>query len=220
MMAEILEGLVINPKKKRTSRRRKRTRARKNPAKVYSIVKPKRGGGTRKVGELVIKNPANDTKALLMIASGTAFGLAGGKLLETMLKPRVPQLSALTDKGIPVGDIAVIAGGMLGLKKSRKNKEFFLGLVAGSASRAILNLIDTFVFKGKGLVSLKGDEISEGDNREALPPTEDVEDEAIPAEVIEEDEDMNPDTLALPEDMEDMPVDEMAEPELSGIDTL
>ena len=212
-MAEILEGLVINPrKKKKTSRRKKKTRARRNPAKVYSITKPKRGGGTRKVGELIIKNPAKDSKALLMIASGTAFGLAGGKLLETMLTPRIPQLSALTDKGIPVGDVVIMAGGMLGLKKSKKNKEFFLGLVAGSASRAVLNLIDTFVFKGKGLVSLKGDE-----EEETLPPPED---EAIPTEVVEEEEEMNPDTLALPEGLEDIPVDEMAKPELSGVDTI
>ncbi len=207
-MAEILEGLVINPKKKRSRRKKRKTRARRNPTKVYSIVKPKKGGGTRKVGELIIKNPAKDSKALLMIASGTAFGLAGGKLLETMLAPRIPQLSTLTNKGIPVGDIVVMAGGMLGLKKSKKNKEFFLGLVAGSASRAVLNLIDTFVFKGRGMVSLKGDEIAQ---EETLPAPED---EAIPAEVVEEEE---PDTLAIPEDL---PVDEMAKPELSGIDTL
>ncbi len=202
-MAEVLEGLIINPKRKK----KKKTRARKNPAKVMSIMKPKRGGGMKKVGEIIIKNPAKDTKTLMMLASGTALGLAGGKLLETMLKPRVPQISALIDKGIPVGDIVVMGIGFMGLKKGKKNKEFFLGLVAGSASRAILNLIDTYVFKGKGLVSLRGDE----EEIEPLPePTEDV----IPAEVVEEEE-PEPDVLSVPEDI---PVDELSK--LSEVDSI
>ncbi|RUM32961.1 MAG: hypothetical protein DSY42_00120, partial [Aquifex sp.] len=66
--------------------------------------------------------------------------------------------------------------GLMGLKKGTRNKEFFLGLVAGAGARAFLNLIDHFVFKDRGIVSLRAEE-----EAEALPEPE--SEEVIPADV-------------------------------------
>ncbi|RUM27739.1 MAG: hypothetical protein DSY42_09575 [Aquifex sp.] len=180
-MSKILEGLVVNPRKK--GKRGKKARARKNPTKVLSVMKSKRGGGLKKVGELIIKNPVRNKNALLMLAGGTAVGLAGGKLLDNYLISKVQALQSL-NQHVPVGDTLMLLGGLALLKgSSKKNREFALGVVAGSGAKLVLNLLDRYIFKGNPPIGLYGEELAD--------------DEVIPAEyeeVIEE----NPE-YALPE---------------------
>jgi len=183
-MGKYLEGLVINPKKKKKTSRKK---VRKNPVKVVEVRKPTRGGGAKKIGYILLKNPARDRQALLMLASGTALGLAGGKLIDRYVVSQVESLRSLSQT-IPVGDSLMLLGGLALLKNSsQRNKEFALGVVAGAGAKLTLNLIDRLVFKGQPTVGLYGEEV--GDE------LAEYEDEALPAE-YEEYEDTE---YALPE---------------------
>jgi len=155
-MPELI-GLVVNPKKrgkKKRAKARKRKRVRRNPSRKVSVSSRGRSKTT-----LILTNPAKDTTALLQLAAGTAAGLAGGKLLNNVIFDHAPQVAALTQAtGVEIGDVLVLAGGLVALKKNTRHREFCTGLVAGSAAKIALNLIDKFVFKGKGTVSLHGED--------------------------------------------------------------
>ena len=187
-MAKVLEGLVVNPKKRR---KRRKTKARRNPTKVLTVAKPKRGGGLKKVGELIIKNPVKNKNALLMLAGGTAVGLAGGKLLDIYLVQKVDALRNLS-QSIPVGDSLMLLGGLALLKSaSKKNREFALGVVAGSGAKLVLNLIDRYILKGNPPIGLYGEEVGD----------EYAYDDAIPTEYEEVEE--NPEYVEeVPEEVE------------------
>ncbi|NPB07567.1 MAG: hypothetical protein GXN96_01405 [Aquificae bacterium] len=181
-MGKVLEGLVVNPKKRKT-------KAKRNPTKVLEVRKPTRKGGSKKVGLLIVKNPSRDRNALLMLASGTALGLAGGKLIDRYVVSSVSSLRNLSAT-LPVGDSLMLLGGLTLLKNSsQKNREFALGIVAGAGAKLVLNLIDRFIFKGQGTVGLYGEELSENP----------YDDEAIPAEYEEYEEE----PYALPEPAEE-----------------
>jgi len=170
-MAKVLEGLVINPKKRKVKR---------NPVKVVEVRKPTRGGGAKKIGYILLKNPIRDRQALLLLASGTALGLAGGKLIDRYVVSQMESLRSLSQT-IPVGDSLMLLGGLALLKNSsQKNKEFALGVVAGAGAKLTLNLIDRLLFKGQGTVGLYGEEISDKEFSE-YPQDEEV----IPAEYEE-----------------------------------
>jgi len=162
-MSELV-GLIVNPSKKgkeTTSqkkghrKRRRRRRVRRNPS-TRRITASTRGRGKTTI---VLANPARDTTALLQLAAGTAAGLAGGKILNNVIFNHAPQVAALTQAtGVEVGDVAVLTAGLFMLKKNTKHKEFCTGLVAGAGAKIALNLLDKFVFKGSGTVSLHGED--------------------------------------------------------------
>jgi len=186
-MGHWIEGLVVNPDKKKKSSKTTRKKVRKNPTKVMEVRKPTRGGTSRKVGLLIIKNPTRDRQALLMLASGTALGLAGGKLIDRYVVSQMESLRNLSQT-VPVGDSIMLLGGLALLKNSsQRNREFALGVVAGAGAKLTLNLIDKFVFKGQGTVGLYGEEV--GDE------LAEYDDETLPAEYEEADAE----PYALPE---------------------
>jgi len=162
-----LVGLVINPKKgkkkekskksstkaKRSSTKR-RKRVRRNPSRKVSVTSRGRSKTT-----LILTNPARDTSALLQLASGTAVGLAGGKLLDEYVFSHVPQVNHLTAPlGVGAGDIAMLTAGLFMLKKNTRHKEFATGVVAGAGAKIALNVLDRFIFQNRGIVSLHGEE--------------------------------------------------------------
>lgn len=211
----VLEALVINPSKKKKKKRR-RTKA----PKVLTVKR-----GRKNVGILLIKNPVQNQKSLMLISAGTAFGLAGGKVIEGLVVPKIQPLNSLLQKGIPVGDIAVMGIGLMGLRKGSRNKEFFLGLVAGAGARAFLNLIDHFVFKNKGIVSLRAEEeenepLPEPENEEVIPadieemPQEEIEPQEEEIEPQEEEKE-DVDVLSYGDDL---PIDEISKP--VGVDAI
>ena len=157
-MSGELVGLIVNPSKKRKRGKRKhrrRRRVRRNPS-TRRIAATSRG---RSKTTIVLANPARDTSALLQLAAGTAAGLAGGKILNRVIFDHAPQVATLTQAtGVEVGDVAVLTAGLFMLKKNTKHKEFCTGLVAGAGAKIALNLLDKFVFKGSGTVSLHGED--------------------------------------------------------------
>jgi len=152
-MAGELAGVIVNPKPKK--RRRRKKRVKRNPAKGRIRAVTRGRGKTT----LIIANPARDTSALLQLAAGTAAGLAGGKLISRFLFNHAPQVASLNQTlGVDVGDVAVLAGGLFALKKNTRHKEFATGVVAGAGAKIALNLLDKFLFKNSGTVSLHGEE--------------------------------------------------------------
>ena len=142
-----LTGVVINPSK---SKKRKR---RKPSTRKVETRKSRRVAGNNVI---LITNPAKDKQALLELATGTAVGLAGGKLLDSHVfsKVNLPQLPA----GISLGDAVMLGTGLFLIKKGGKGKEFATGMVAGAGAKLVLNLLDSLVFKGNNVVSLHGEE--------------------------------------------------------------
>jgi len=190
-MAKELVGVVVNPKKRR--KKRSSRKKRRSSAKKVRTVKI----GRKKL--VIISNPAHDQRALLEIAAGAAAGLAGGKLLDRAV---FNQLRFHVPFGISLGDVTVLTGGLLMLKKGGRNNEFATGVVAGAGAKIVLNLVDSFLFKNRGVVSLHGEDY--------------VEPYELPDELID-----NPDNVAelgemdvegeLPGDVEEIP-EESIEP--------
>jgi len=156
-MPKELIGMVINPSEK-SEKGKKRTAKRSSRRKRSSSKRDKRTTvRSRAKGRniVIIANPARNSQALLELAAGTATGLAAGKLLDRYLFSKV---HLPIPAGISVGDVATLTGGLFLLKKGGKGKEFATGVVAGAGAKIILNLIDTFLFHNKGIVSLHGEE--------------------------------------------------------------
>lgn len=192
-MSELV-GLIVNPSKKgkkttsRKKRHRKRRRVRRNPS-TRRIAATSRG---RSKTTIVLANPARDTSALLQLAAGTAAGLAGGKILNRVIFDHAPQVATLTQAtGVEVGDVAVLATGLFMLKKNTKHKEFCTGLVAGAGAKIALNILDKFVFKGSGTVSLHGEDedvdyYDVDDNGNVYPVNEGEDDEEVSGVPVDE----------------------------------
>ncbi|RUM32962.1 MAG: hypothetical protein DSY42_00125 [Aquifex sp.] len=86
----VLEALVINPSKKKKSTE-KSTKKRRRTSQKTKVLTVKRG--RKNVGLLLIKNPVRDQKSLMLISAGTAFGLAGGKVIESIVAPKYSLLT-------------------------------------------------------------------------------------------------------------------------------
>ena len=144
-----LTGIVINPTKRRNRKKRKST---KKVARKRTI-----RAGRKSPIQIVIRNPAKDHQALLELAAGTTAGLAAGKLLDNYVFSKI---HLPIPAGISAGDIATLAGGLFLLKQNRQ-KEFATGMVAGAGAKILLNVIDSFVFRGRGVIGLHGEELGE-----------------------------------------------------------
>jgi len=149
-MAKELIGVVVNPRKRK--RKRSSRKKRRSSAKKVRTVKI----GRKKL--VIISNPAHDQRALVEIAAGAAVGLAGGKLLDRAV---FNQLSFHIPFGVSLGDVTTLTAGLLMLKKGGRNNEFATGVVAGSGAKIILNLIDSFLFRNRGVVGLHGEDYVE-----------------------------------------------------------
>ena len=164
-MARELIGVVVNPRKKRKSKRK--TSSRRRSSKRVRTLKL----GRKKL--VIISNPSHDQKALIELAMGAATGLAGGKLLDRAI---FNQMRFHVPFGISLGDVTVLAGGLFLLKKGGKGNEFATGVVAGAGAKILLNTIDALLFKNRGVVSLHGEDY-------AMEPA--VEPEELDPELLE-----------------------------------
>jgi len=150
-MPKELIGMVINPSEK--TKERKSSRRSSKGQKSTKRTSVSNRGKSRNV--VIIANPARDSNALLEISAGAAVGLAGGKLLDNYVFSKIPVPSV---PGISLGDVTTLTAGLLLLKKGGKRKEFAMGITAGAGAKIIINLIDRFVFKGRNVISLHGED--------------------------------------------------------------
>ncbi|WP_456484775.1 hypothetical protein [Desulfurobacterium sp.] len=140
-----LTGIIINPTK------RKRRKAKKS---IKTTVRKRRKISNRRNPlQILIRNPAKDHQALLELAAGTTAGLAAGKLLDHYVFSKV---NLPIPAGISAGDVATLAGGLF-LLKQNKQREFATGVVAGAGAKILLNVLDSFIFHGQGVVGLHGE---------------------------------------------------------------
>ncbi|TCK06360.1 hypothetical protein [Phorcysia thermohydrogeniphila] len=151
-MPKELIGMVINPSKETKERKRKSSRRSSKGQKSTKRTSVSNRGKSRNV--VIIANPARDSNALLEISAGAAVGLAGGKLLDNYVFSKIPVPSL----PVSLGDVTTLATGLLLLKKGGRRKEFAMGITAGAGAKIIINLIDRFVFKGRNVISLHGED--------------------------------------------------------------
>jgi F0F1-type ATP synthase assembly protein I len=154
-MPKELIGMVINPSKGKKKKEKKRSSQRKRSSTKKATRRTAIRSRAKGRNIVIIANPAHNQQALLELAAGTAVGLASGKLLDRYVFSKV---HLPVPAGISVGDITTLAGGLFLLKKGGKGKEFATGVVAGAGAKIILNLVDSFLFHNKGIVSLHGEE--------------------------------------------------------------